>query len=411
MNIYEKKRELNAKEAELRKARGELAQANDMDKIKELADKCDQISEQIDALKDDILKLEEQEQENKRSFNPMDTYGKRSFSFNGGSVSQQADGALKRGESFASRFEVQNKGLDLGKYIRGVVTGDWNGATEERNAYTTSAMGALIPAEISGRVIDYAREISIFTRAGVPIYPMKTKTLNLARVSRDPEFKFKEEGKEGTALDWELEAVTLDAKTVYGYAEVSLEAILNSHNLTNTLIQVFSSAIASSIDKGLLNGQEGEDFAPAGILNDEKINAITATNQRYDDFIKAIGAVRKNNGVPTVFALNAHTDEALSLLTDKNGVYLEAPESIKALEKMVCNQLQHDESAGSDALIFDPNALVIGLRNDITVRVLNSTSENLKNGTVSFQVYAMLDGACVQPKHVARIKGYTGVTA
>lgn len=420
MTRKELKAKINAKEKEYREKQLAIAKGDNVDEVRSLGDDCQKIIDELAELKTQLDALdngdgsdENQDAGRSTSFNPKNAYGARSFTMQtpgGVEVAEMGKAALKRNESFLLRFNVEKKGLDLGKYIRGIATGNWEGAELERSAVDTSAMGAVIPVELAGKIIDYARNKSLFTQAGVPVYPMKSNTLNIGRVASDPTFSFKGEGETGSDAGFDLETVSLNAKTAYGYAYVTLEALHSAENLTDILYKVFSQAIANAIDKGILYGQanDSDGVAPAGIMNDEDINEIEATNRGYDDFIRAIGAVRKNNGEPAIMAINADTDEKLSLFHDDNFVYREAPASVKNLQQIISNQLEHDDTTGNDALIFDPEALAIGMQSNIVVRMITGSDDCIKKGLVAFQVYAMLDGVAVQPKHIAKITGYTG---
>ena len=318
--------------------------------------------------------------------------------------------ALRSDESMVSRLSPdQKRSLDLGKYVRGVVTGDWTNAAEERSAMSTSTVGNIIPEVLSARIIDKARNVSLFTSAEVPIIPMTTNNLTIARVATDPVFAFKEELAEASESSFTLDKVDLKAKTAYGYAYVSLEAIESASNLSDILYRVFSQAFADMCDRGMLYGQKYNgslvDYAPAGIMNDTNIHTVSATNVRYDDFIRAIGKIRKANGNPTVVGMNAATEELLSLLTDSNGRILEAPKAFVDLKKVVSNQLVEDENDGSDALVFDPKAMVIGFQNRMQFRMFRDTDYCIEHGAVGFQIYAMLDCVATQPKHIAKITG------
>lgn len=422
MKKEELKKAIRAKEKELEAKRNEMISSQNLEEVRSLKTDCDSIIEELQKLRDELEALENDDKENgdggetgrSTSFNPMNAYGgkRNSFSMAGGvQVATTEKSALKRNESILSRFDFERKNLDLGKYIRGIATGNWDGATEERTAMTTSALGAIIPVELSGQIIDRARNKSLFVSAGVPVYPMKSNSLKIGRVATDPVFKFKAEGAEGEEASFDLEAVTLNAKTIYGYAYVTLEALQSAENLTDILMKVFSQAVADGIDKGLLYGQTGDvsGVAPSGIMNDTNINVIEATNRGYDDFIRAIGAVRKNNGEPSIMAINADTDEKLSLFHDDNFVYREAPASVQKLQQLITNQLNHDSESGeNDAVIFDPESMVIGMQSNVVVRMITDSETCIKSGKVGFQIYAMLDGATVQPKHIAKITGYTG---
>lgn len=323
---------------------------------------------------------------------------------------------LNKGDKLENRVRLNNdesnilnKQGALADVVRGMVTGKWS-SKDLKNVVGTTATGTLIPEILSSKIIDRAREASIFTLADVPIITMDSDNLTVSRVLNDPVLKFKKEGAEATESDFELDSVKLESKTCYGYAYVSLEAIHSSVNLENILYDVFSKAMANAIDTGFLYGQNDEldspvAYAPSGILKDTNINTITATEgSGYDDFIKAIGKVRQANGEPSTYAINADTEELLSLLKTANGEYINEPQAMTKLQRIVSNQLNHDETLGNDALVFDKNALLIGIQNNIQIKLIQDT-ECLKKGLVGFQIFSMLDCKTVMPKHICLIKG------
>lgn len=305
------------------------------------------------------------------------------------------------------RNAIMNDGA-LSDTIRGMVTGNWENPLL-KNAIGTSVTGTIIPGVLSAKIFDKAREKSLFASAGVPVIDMESNKMTISRVKTDPVFKFKQESEEGSEVDFELEGVSLESKTAYGYAYVSIEAIKSSKNLEDILYQVFSDAIASAIDKGFLYGQktssEYDKWAPTGIMNDTSIcSLVAAENDGYDTFIKAIGRVKNENGNPTVVGMNSHTEETLSLLKTTDGQYLAEPKAIESMQKIVSNQLAYSEENGSDALVFDPQSLIIGLQENVIIKMIED-EKCLKNGLVGFQIYSMLDCKTVMPKHICKITG------
>lgn len=417
---------IRAKEKEIEELQDTVSASKDVEEVRSLTDKAKKLRNekfdllaQLDELEDSFERTDVPEDAELRGADVVKAaYGAsagKSFNYGSANAPKAATGieslALRSNESLVSRLPLrERKALDLGKYVRGAVTGEWTNAAEERSAFTTSTTGVIIPNVLSAQVIDKARNLSLFAAAGVPVVPMETNNLTIARVSEDPEFYFKEELSEAEESSFSLDSIELKAKTAYGYAYCSLETIHSAQNLTDILYQVFSQAFADMCDRGMLYGQltalqTAADYAPAGIMNDEDINEIEATNRYYDDFIRAIGAIRRANGNPSVVGMNAATEEYLSLLTDANGQNLEEPKAFAALEKVVSNQLLEDDENGSDALVFDPKAMIIGFQNRMVFRMFQDTDYCIKNGAVGFQIYAMLDCAAVQPKHIAKITG------
>ena len=318
--------------------------------------------------------------------------------------------ALRSDESMVSRIKGDRAtNLDIGKCIRGMYTGNWEGADAEKREMDTSATGVIIPAVCSGQILDYARNTSLFGSAGVPVYPMSSNNLTLAKLASDPTFAFKAEGENATESTFAIDSVELKSKTCYGYAYVSIEAIESAQNLTDIVLRSFGQAMATAIDKAMLygqyNGSSFDSFAPVGIMNDTDINSIEATNAGYADYIKAIGAVRSANGEPTVLGMNAKTDEAISLMVDKNGQPLLAPKAFENLTKVISNQLAYDAENGSDALVFDPKAMAIGVQNNLRFKMITDSDECLKKGLVAFQIYSMIDCKAVRPEHITKITG------
>lgn len=322
------------------------------------------------------------------------------------------DIALRSKDSLERSLNIpSNKSnLDIGKYVRGMVTGNWENAENEKRAMVTSGTGVIIPQVLSARIIDVARTQSLFAKAEVPIIPMTSNNESIARLKSGPIFKFKEEGKTTEESKFELESIKLQSKTCYGYAYVSLEAIQSSKNLRDIIINSFSKAISEAIDNGMLYGQYNgttyDKFAPSGIMKDEEINVIEAkAGDNYDVFIKALGKVRKANGTPTVYGVNSETEELLSLTKDSTGQYLDEPKAISKLMQVVSNQLKSDETTGSDGIVFDPNAMIIGIQNNVSIQMFDTSDECIQKGLVGFRIYSMLDCVVTQPKHICKITG------
>ena len=428
MTTKEIKAQIRAKKKEILEKCTDAQRSQDAAEVRRINDLIVKLREDIDELEAQLDELEEQERaampvmsgdpvpENAQLVNgnirSAFTYGSGDTAAGAAEIHVNDSGAfaLRSNESLVSRVpKAERKTLDLGKYVRGAVTGSWNDATEERAAFTTSSTGVIIPQVLSAQVIDMARNVSLFTKAGVPIVPMETNNLTIARVAEDPVFAFKEELAEADESSFTLEPVELKAKTAYGYAYCSLETIHSASNLSEILYQVFSRAFADMCDRGMLYGQESNgslvDYAPTGIMNDTDVNTIQASNKGFSDFIRAIGAVRRANGNPTVVGMNAATEEQLSLMTDSNGNILEEPKAFADLTKVVSNQLIEDPTTGSDALVFDPKAMIIGLQNQLVFRMFQDDDYCIKHGAMGFQIYAMLDCVATQPKHITKITG------
>lgn len=316
-------------------------------------------------------------------------------------------------ENYVNAKDPVGEKLNLGKILKGMATGDWTNAQAEFQNISTSTTGTLIPEVLSARVLDKAREKSLFASAGVPIIPMDSGNVTVGKVLTDPVLEFKEEGAAATESTMELGGVKLESKTAYGFGYITIEAIESAKNLQEVAMQAFSGALAQVIDKAFLYGQPDgsggyDSFAPAGIFNNSDIQTVAAANPviDYDGVIKAVSKVKQNNGLPTTWGINSKTEEIYSLLKNANGdYYLEAPRMVRNLNQIVSNQLVHDPTNGSKALVFDPRAMAIGMQNRLSIKLIEGTDEGINKGKIALRIYAMLDAKLLRPEHVCELTG------
>lgn len=285
-------------------------------------------SNEIDILQARIEQQEiAEEEERKRMKNRtgFHEYGKERVN-NSGSYT-----ILNKDESFfKATFEEEKQDLEIGKYIKGMITGDWSNAYKEREQYmalNTSTGTTLIPRELSAQIVDLAR--SQMALRNIPIIPMKTNNLTIAKITKDPEFVFKEELAESDISDMSFGKVELKSKTIYGLMKVSLELFESAQNLEEVIKDAMAKAIAQGIDKsGLYGNGETE---PKGILTYDNINTIESANiskTKYSSIVKGIGEITKANGMPNTIIYNSNIDTEFNLLCDTTGQPLNTPKVI-----------------------------------------------------------------------------------
>ncbi len=306
---------------------------------------------------------------------------------------------------------VEDEQLDLGKYVRGALTGNWHKAPREKEVFAALSTGTgkvLIPAPLSATIIDLARNKSVLFNSGVPLVEMQTNNLTMAKVASDPQFGFKEELAAVEPVDMTFEGVELRAKTAYGLMQISLELLHSADNLEEVLRNSMAASIANTIDQKCLFGSGGVE--PKGVLTYDTINVIEVTEalSSYSPFVKAVGAIRKKNGEPNSFVVNAAIDEKLNNLTDTTGQPLNPPKVLEGLQRQVSNQLPADTGAGEDesiAMIYDSRAMAIGMQVPIVIQASDTAHDAYTKGAVYIRVYSMLDICLLQPEHVTMITG------
>lgn len=306
--------------------------------------------------------------------------------------------ALYKGQKISNNFPNKSK-LDLGKYMKGAITGNWDNAVNELNAYkslSTSTGQVLIPKDLCADILDNARNMIVL--GDVPVVLMDSNNLTIAKIDKDPVFAFKEEYAEADISDMTFGQVDFKAKTAYGLMKISLELFHSAQNINQVIGGAISASIARMIDEKGLYGTGGVE--PNGILTLDSINRVNGgriTESRYAGFVKGLGAIRRANGEPTSMAYNATIDEEFNLLEDSVGVLFNKPEVLSKLDRIVSNQVKDNQ-----AIVYDKNSIAIGLQQDISIEIDNR-GMGFKDGSIYIRVYAMLDVQALYPENISLI--------
>ena len=295
--------------------------------------------------------------------------------------------------------------LNLGKYIRGSLTGDWKNAGAEMQQFKALSTGTgtvLIPQVLSAEILKAIMNKSLIYKSGVPIVNMPSGNITIAKVVNNPTYGFKEELAVATPGDATFEGVTLKGKMAYGLMKVSLEVLHSADNLESVLLDAMGDALADAIDKSMLYGVGTTDIK--GLSTYAGINKVESSGSDYSSFINAVGKIRQKNGEPTTMAINSTIDTMLNSLADSTGQPLQAPDVVKGLNKVISNQLRSNLGTGTDeneAIVFDPKAMIVGQQ----VQFMFETSRNagFTDGSVMLRVYSLLDMAVVRPEHITYI--------
>src|SRR5215207_1254754 len=198
--------------------------------------------------------------------------------------------------------------LSLQRYLRGMATGRWDGADHERALAeaTVGAGGALVPAPLSARVIDLARNATRVFQAGAVTVPMTSQTLALARLTSEGSPAWKTEGANITAADLAFDRVTFTARTLVRRVDLSVELFEDADPSSEDVIaRSFAGQMAVELDRVALLGS-GTPPEPRGVLNQSGITSTAhgangSVISNFDWWLDAIGAVRAAGFEP-----NAH---------------------------------------------------------------------------------------------------------
>jgi HK97 family phage major capsid protein len=305
------------------------------------------------------------------------------------------------------RFDPTDEPLSFDRYLRGMATGQWEGAEHERALAEGSvgAGGALVPAPLSARVIDLARNRTVVFRAGAQTVPMTSQTLALARLTSEGTPAWKSENATITAADMVFDRVTFTARTLVRTILLSVELFEDADPSSEDVIaNSFAGQMAVELDRVALLGS-GTPPEPKGVLNQTGVtltahgaNGALITN--YDFHLDAIGAVRAANFEPNAHIQAPRSSTSLSKLKEATtNAYMAPPAGLLptyTTKSIPINVTVGTSNDTSYVFTADWSNLLVGIRTDFTLRFLGERylADNLQ---YAFLAYLRADVQLAQP--------------
>jgi HK97 family phage major capsid protein len=302
---------------------------------------------------------------------------------------------------------VDHEHLSFDRYLRGLATARWDGAEHERALAegTIGAGGALVPAPLSARVIDLARNRTVVFRAGAQTVPMTSQTLALARLTSEGTPAWKSENATITAADMVFDRVTFTARTLVRTILLSVELFEDADPSSEDVIaQAFAGQMAVELDRVALLGT-GTPPEPRGVLNQSGITstahgAAGTVISNYDWWLDAIGAVRAAGFEPNTHIQAPRSSTSLSKLKEATtNAYMTPPAGLLPMLTTKSIPINLTVGASTDtSLVFtaDWSNLLIGIRTDFRLRFLGERylADNLQ---YAFLAYLRADVQLAQP--------------
>jgi HK97 family phage major capsid protein len=310
--------------------------------------------------------------------------------------------ALRSGESLAAwgnrtgRLRgLDDNGLSFGRFIRGVVTGEWDGADAELRAASESppsAGGFLVPTPLSSQIIDRSRAVARVMQAGATIVPMLSATQKVPKLVSAQGPDWRNENAPINDKSLVFDAVTLTARSLAAQCKISWELLDDASIASGAVEREFAAAFALEIDRVSLRGS-GTPPEPQGLRGASGVTTTggsgNGASPTWDLFLDGIQAIRAANYEPTAAIMNARTQTSLDKLREGGGAtnaYLAPPPSLATLPRLLTNQIETNRAQGtssdvSDIYLGDWSNLAIGVRIAMRVRVL--TERYADTGQVS----------------------------
>jgi HK97 family phage major capsid protein len=259
-------------------------------------------------------------------------------------------------------FDPAEERLSFDRYMRGIVTGRWDGAEHERalSEGTLTAGGHLVPTPLSARVIDLARNQTRVFQAGAITVPMTAQTLKLARVTSEGSPAWKAENAAITDADMVFDSVTITARTMVRLIKLSLELFEDADPSSEDVIaRSFAAQVALELDRVALRGS-GTPPEPRGIVNTSGVTLLAhgangstigsppaAGVMGWEFLVDAIGTIRNANFEPNAQVMAPRTPQSLAKLRDTTNQYIAPPTYLDGISRLTTKQVPINLTTGT----------------------------------------------------------------
>lgn len=302
------------------------------------------------------------------------------------------------------RFETRTisedeKNINLGNLIKGMAGLGWGNDIETREYYRAMQSGqnkTVIPSQLAGRIIDYARNKSAVL-GNIPIVAMPNNNLTIAKQLKDAEANWVKEGELIPSTDITFDGVKLEGKTLAIFLPITEQLLESASNLENQIITSCARAIASALDKAIVYGT-GEEGKIKGLTKYANINKLEYDNKNYDILIKGAREIKKANLNPTHSALNVGLACDLQTTKSADGFYIEPPKVITQLIQAESNNLEDGEG-----IVYDKDNLLLGIQKHITIE-WGHVNDQFQRIIKGLRLVMRCDFAVLNEKAVTHIK-------
>lgn len=300
---------------------------------------------------------------------------------NGPSAAATSQALLGREQRLADHFRPPSsfephevRDFSLGRFVRGMVTGNWDDAALERRALgegTGSAGGFLTPEALSLTVLDRIRNAAQVIKAGARSVPMSSDTESIARLAAGVTPAWRNENAAVAESDPTFERVTFTARTLAVLTRISYELFSDmSQAGAETIEGELIKAVALELDRAALRGT-GTAPEPRGVLNQTGVtliaNGANGTAFGYDQLVNLVSTVQAAGFDPNAVITNPRLLKSAALLKDTTNQPLVAPQLVTAVPILPSKQVPITLTTGtntdtSEAYAGQWDQLLIGFR-------------------------------------------------
>lgn len=347
----------------------------------------------IDALTNEIHRLERQEQREAEMSMPINTplTSKPSGNMAHDKKTGRASDAYKEGMLTALRTNFRQVSNILQEGV------DADG-------------GYLVPEEYDSRLIRVLEGENIMRKLGHKITTSGDHKINIA--STEPAAAWIEEGGALQFSDAKFAQILLDAHKLHVAIKVTEELLYdNAFNLENYIIEEFGKALSNAEEDAFLNGTGAGQ--PLGLFAATGGGTVykTVTKLTADDIMNLVYALKRPYRKNSAFIMNDQIIATIRTFKDGNGAYMWQP-SYQAGEpdKLLGYPVYTSPFAPEDAISFgDYSYYNIGDRGTRSFKQLTELFAG--NGMIGFVAKERVDGKLILPEAVQILKIGSTTTA
>ena len=340
----------------------------------------------IDALTNEIHRLERQEQREAEMNMPINTLltSKPSGNMAHDKKTGRASDAYKEGMLTALRTNFRQVSNVLQEGV------DADG-------------GYLVPEEYDSRLIRVLEGENIMRKLGHKITTSGDHKINIA--STEPAAAWIEEGGALQFSDAKFAQILLDAHKLHVAIKVTEELLYdNAFNLENYIIEEFGKALSNAEEDAFLNGTGVGQ--PLGLFAATGGGTVykTVTKLTADDIMNLVYALKRPYRKNSAFIMNDQIIATIRTFKDGNGAYMWQP-SYQAGEpdKLLGYPVYTSPFAPEDAISFgDYSYYNIGDRGTRSFKQLTELFAG--NGMIGFVAKERVDGKLILPEAVQILK-------
>jgi len=315
--------------------------------------------------------------------------------------------------------------FSLGRWLKGVVTGDWQGADLELGTVKTRALGTsddtaggyLLPSVVSAEIIDLARAAATFVRSGAQTIPLTDSNKAFPTLEADPTAYWKDENDTITESAPTFGRILAAPKTVTCLIKASVELIEDAGPVLDRFLnEVLSRVLANEVDRVAYFGQNSGNLSePLGIWNWSGVQSQASGGSNYiDDTLDAAKLIYDQNFAGDYSDLSLVTTPAvmtaIAEMKSTTSEYLLPAREFGAIKRFQTKQMPENLGAGSNehGMIVGhfPSAALL-VRTPIRIEATRAGAGAMERLQIVVRAYLRADIIPFQPQWFCKITGVT----